>query len=157
MLLRFKPRYDKGLWPLLIGVPLLPLVRAGFFVAAEEFQWAWVMLGVTGLALLALWSVLPRAFELWPDRVRIVLGWRWGLNIPLDTIAEVQPARGVATFVRWGAGFATSFKTAVRIRRTTGMTIVLSPDNPAQFIESVRTALTDARHGVSSSVGLRAR
>ena len=67
------------------------------------------------------------------------------MNIPVDTIAEVQPAEGVATFVRWGAMFATSFKTAVRIRRTTGMTIVLSPENPAQFIESVRRALTNAR------------
>ena len=145
MLLRFKPRYDKGLWPVLIGVLLLPLGRAGFFMAAGEFQGTLAMLVVAGLVLLALWSVLPRAFELWPDRVRIVLGWRWGLNIPLDTIAEVQPARGVATFVHWGAGFATSFKTAVRIRRTKGMTIVLSPDNPAQFIESVRSAQANAR------------
>ena len=145
MLLRFKPRYDRGLWLVLIGVLLLPLGRAGFLLAAGELQLTLAMVVVAGLALLALWSGLPRAFELWPDRIRIVLGWRWGLNIPLDTIAEVQPAPGVATFVRWGAMFATSFKTAVRIRRTTGMTIVLSPENPAQFIESVRRALTNAR------------
>ncbi len=145
MLSSFKPRYDRGLWPVLIGVLLLPLGRAGFLLAAGEFQGAFAMLVVTGLALLALWSALPRAFEVWPDRVRIVLGWRWGMSIPLDTIAEVQPAGGVATFVHWGARFATSFKTAVRIRRTTGMTIVLSPDNPAQLIESVSRALENAR------------
>jgi hypothetical protein len=147
MPLRFKPRYDKWLWPVLTLVPLLPLGRASFLVAADEFQLAWLMLGVTGLALLALWSVLPRAFELWPDRIRIILGWPWGLNIPLNKIAEVRPAPGVASLARWGAGFATSFKTPVQIRRTKGMTIVVSPSNPAEFIESVRKALASARGG----------
>ena len=144
---RFKPRHDKGLSLVFIVLLLLPLGRAGFLVAADEFQWAWVMLGVTGLALLALWSVLPRAFELWPDRIRIVLGWPWGFNVPLNTIAEVLPARGVAAWICWGAGFATSFKTPVQIRRTKGMTIVVSPSNPAEFIESVRKALASARGG----------
>ena len=102
------------------------------------------MLGVTGLAPLALWSVLPRAFGLWPDRVRTVLGSPWGLNVPLNTIAEVLPAPGVAPWIRLGAMFATSFKTPVRIKRTKGMTIVLSPDNPERFIESVRKALAAA-------------
>ncbi len=32
----FKPRYDKGLWPVLIGVLLLPLVRAGLLRQASE-------------------------------------------------------------------------------------------------------------------------
>ena len=141
MFLRFKPRYDKWLWPVLIAVPLLPLVRAGFLVAADEFQWAWVMLGVTGLVLLVLWSALPRAFELWPDHIRIVLGWSWGFGIPLNTIAEVLPAPGVTPWIRLGAMFATSFKTPVRIKRTKGMTFVLSPDNPVEFIGSVRKAL----------------
>ena len=144
MTTRFKPRYDKGLWLVFIVVLLLPLGRAGLLVAADEFQWAWVMLGVTGLTLLVLWSALPRAYELWPDRIRIVLGWSWGLSIPLSTITEVLPAPGVAPWIRLGAMFATSFKTPVRIKRTKGMTIVLSPDNPERFIESVRKALAAA-------------
>ncbi len=148
MLSRFKPRYDKWLWPVLMALPLLPLVRAGFLVAADEFQSAWVMLVVTGLVLLVLWSMLPRAFELWPDRIRIILGWPWGLNISLNAIAEVRPAPGVASLITLGAAFATSFKTPVQIRRTKGMTIVLSPDNPVEFMESVRKALANARGDV---------
>ncbi len=144
---RFKPRYDKGLWPVLIVVSLLPLGRAGLFLAADEFQWAWVMLGVTGLALLALWSGLPRAFELWPDRIRIVLGWPWGLNIPLNTIAEVRPAPGVVPWIGLRAWFATSFKTPVQIKRTKGLTIVLSPKNPVEFMGSVRRAQANAGGG----------
>ncbi len=141
MLSRFKPRYDKGLMAVFIVLLLIPLGRAGFLVAAKEFQLASVMLGVAGLVLLVLWSALPRAFELWPDRIRIVLGWSWGFSIPLSTIAEVLPASGVAPWIRLGAMFATSFKTPVRIKRTKGMTFVLSPDNPVEFIGSVRKAL----------------
>ncbi len=140
MLLRFKSRYDKWLWPVLIAVPLLPLVRAGFLVAADEFQSAWVMLVVTGLVLLVLWSMLPRAFELWPDSVRIVLGWQWGINIPLNTIAEVLPGKGVAPWIGLRAMFATSFKKTVQLRRTKGMAFLLSPDNPEKFIEDVQHA-----------------
>ena len=147
MTTRFKPRYDKWLLLVFIVAPLLPLGRAGLLLAADEVQWAWVMLGVTGLVLLALWSVLPRAFELWPDRIRIVLGWRWGFNIPLNTIAEVLPAKGVAPWIGLGAGSATSFKTPVQIKRTKGMAIVLSPETPAEFIEGVRRALANARGG----------
>ncbi len=116
-------------------------------LAADEFQWAGVMLGMTVLALLALWSVSPRAFELWPDRIRVVLGWPWGVNIPLNTIAEVLPPPNLAAWMRWGAGFATSFKTPVQIKRTKGMAIVLSPETPAEFIEGVRRALANARGG----------
>ena len=145
MISRFKPRYDKGLWPVsIIIVLLLPLGRAGFLVAADEFQWTWVMLGVTGLVLLALWSMLPRAFELWPDRIRIVLGWPCGLTIPINTITEVLPAPGLAPWIGLGAMFATSFKTPVQIKRTKGLTIVLSPNDPVEFMESVRSAQENA-------------
>jgi hypothetical protein len=109
------------------------------------------MLGVAGLALLALWAVLPRAFELWPDHIRIVLGWRWDLNIPLNTIAEVLPAKGVAPWIGFRAMFATSFKTPVQIRRTKGMTIVLSPNNPVEFMEGVRKALANAHRGAQQA------
>ena len=74
----FKPRYDKGLIIILLAVPLLSLGRAVSLMVIDEPELAWLMFGVTGLTVLALWSLLPRAFELWPDRIRIVLGWPWG-------------------------------------------------------------------------------
>ena len=77
---------------------------------------------------------------MWPDRIRIVLGWPWGWNIPLDGIEEIKPARGLAAMVSWGVRFATSVKTTVRIRRIRGMDIIISPDDPAEFIASVRRA-----------------
>ena len=141
ILARFKSKYDKGLIAIFIVMILTPLGLGGLLVAAKEFQLASVMLGVAGLALLALWSALPRAFELWPDRIHIVLGWSWGFSIPLSTITEVLPAPGVAPWIGIKAMFATSFKTPVQIKRTKGMNFVLSPDNPAEFIGSVRNAL----------------
>ena len=110
-------------------------------MASGELQGGSVKLVVTVAVLIALWSSLPRAYELWPDRLRIVLGWRWGFNIPLDEIEEIQPARGVATLFASGAMFLTSVKTPVRVRRTKGMDITTSPDDPLEFIESTRRAM----------------
>ena len=63
------------------------------------------------------------------------------LNMPLGTIAEVQAARGIAPWIRWGAGFATSFSDPILIRRIGGISVVVSPAEPDRFMESVRTAL----------------
>jgi hypothetical protein len=43
MLSRFKQRYDKGLVAVFIVLFLIPLGRAGFLVAANEYQLASVM------------------------------------------------------------------------------------------------------------------
>lgn len=147
MLSTFRLRYDGWLWPVLVVQVVSPLRRFFFLAATDEFEAASGMLVMSGVVLAVLWSVLPRAFELWTDRVRIVLGWHWGWNIPLDTIAEVQPAPGLAAFALWGARFAMSFSTAVRIRRSKGMDIVISPVAPLEFIEAVRRAQIDADSG----------
>jgi len=141
MPLVFKPKYDKGLILVFVAVPLLPLGRAVSLVVQEETQLAWFMLGVTGFAVVALWSLLPRAIELWPDRIRIVLGWPWRKSILLSGIKEVRPVKGLAPWIGLGAMFATSFRTPVQIKRTTGMSILLSPEDPKRFTEAVGDAL----------------
>ena len=70
---RFRARYDKWLWSVLLSVVVLPLVQAGFFLATGESQGVLAMLVVTGIMLLVLWVVLPRRYELWPDHIRIDL------------------------------------------------------------------------------------
>jgi hypothetical protein len=143
--LRFKPRYDRALWLVFLVVLLLPLGREVSLVVLSEPLLALAMLVVTGVAALALWSVLPRAIELWPDRIRIVLGWPWGFNIPLGQVSEVLPARGWTPWFRLGVAFATSFKEPVQIRRTKGLPVLISPSDPTGFINGVNDALANAR------------
>lgn len=147
--IHFHPRYDKGLWLVFLAVPLLPLGRAGSLVAAHEYWLAFVMFGVAGLATLALWFLLPRKFELWPDYICIVLGRPWRFVIPLEEVMEVLPSEGLRPWAGLGAAFATSFKTPVHIKRSKGMNILLSPENPEEFITAVKDSLANspAPHG----------
>ena len=61
-------------------------------------------------------------------------------NIPLEEIGEIRPARGLGIMVFWGVSFITSVKNPVRIIRTRGMDIMISPEDPAEFIATVRSA-----------------
>ena len=115
---RFRARYDKWLWLVLVGVVVIPIARAGFFVATGHLTGVLAMLVIAGVVVVLLWCLLPRAYELWPDRIRIVFGWQLGWSIPLNGIEEIEPTPGVFALVSWRARFATSVKTTVRIRRT---------------------------------------
>ncbi len=59
----------------LVAVVVIPIARAGFFVATGHLTGVLVMLVIAGVVVVLLWCLLPRAYELWPDRIRIVLGW----------------------------------------------------------------------------------
>ena len=141
---RHRPKYDGWIWIIIIGVPMVMLGWAAVLTALEEYPAVFVVLGVGAFTALLLWTVSPRSYDLWPDRIRIVLGWGWGLSIPLDTLAEVRPARRIHAFVYRGLRFAPSMKTPVEIKRTRGMNIVISPEDPGEFIKSVREAQANA-------------
>ena len=76
-----------------------------------------------------------------------MLGWRLGLNIPIDQIEDVMPARGLNTFVFLGIKFATSVRTTVLIKRARAMDVIISPDDPVGFIGGVRTAMDNYASG----------
>jgi hypothetical protein len=134
---------------LLVLVPALPLARAWFLWADATFLGASGLLVVGAVASLVLWALLPRAFELWPDRVRFVLGGPFTVSVDLDSIEGVEAAPGVRAIlpIRWGAIFATSFKTTVRLRRAKGVSYMVSPNDPAGFSEAVGAALAKRRYG----------
>ncbi len=136
------------MWLVLLLVLLIPLVRAGFLLRDDDVAAAAAMLVVFGLASLALWLVLPRAYELSPDRLRVVLGGPLGWEIDLKKIENVRVAPGRGPLLRPGALFATSLEPPVVVRRRKGMSIILSPEQPADFIAAVEQALAGSRQGV---------
>ncbi|MBM3945347.1 MAG: hypothetical protein FJ317_07670 [SAR202 cluster bacterium] len=94
---------------------------------------------------LVFWFMLPRRYELWPDRLQIVLGWPVRLAIPLTTITEVRSAEVVTAFVYWGIRFATSLRTITEVCRSKGRNYILSPVDRDGFIESMNSALLTVR------------
>ena len=135
--LSFKARYDKWLRRVLILAIGSPLVIAILILVVNQNSAAIPSLVFTGAIGLTLWLLLPRAFEVWPDRLRIVLGWKFAWTIPLEEIEEICPTRGLGILVFWGVSFITSVKNPVRIKRTKGMDVLISPDEPVVFIENV--------------------
>ncbi len=101
----------------------------------------WVLLGTTVLEGLLFHCLLPRRFQLYPDRLRVILGYPFRFNIRLDTIEEVRAVSAARTLFNAGLRLATSPGNGVRIRRRGGFDLVISPRNRELFLEQVNGAL----------------
>ncbi len=151
MTARFQAKYDKWLRRALVLAIVSPLVMAILILVVNQNLAAIPSLVFTAAIFLTLWLLLQRAFEVCPDRLRIVLGWKLVWNIPLGEIEEIRPTRGLGILVFWGVSFITSVKNPVRIKRTKGKEILISPDEPEVFIESVRRAQENLNGGLSQT------
>jgi hypothetical protein len=94
-----------------------------------------------------IWLLLPRRFEVWPDRLVIVFPLRVRWSLPFETIAEVKPAKWWHAYAFMGVRFASNPALSVDIMRVAPSVwkrpnIVVSPDQRAEFIEPVNAALT---------------
>jgi hypothetical protein len=133
----FPAAYDWWLWLLLVGVPTA-MLGLGVTAAVMDGGYAAVVVFVVfAIDTLVFWLVMPRRYEVWPDKVRVVLGWPVACNIPMATIAETRPASAVTSYVYWGFRFATRLKTAVEIRRSKGWNFVVSPNDRDEFMRVV--------------------
>ncbi len=137
-----RARYDGWVSALLAGAVLIhPAVGAALFVTGEVVGGG-VMFAVAALHTLILRSYLPRWYEIRADRLRIVLGWPFAVNIPFNTIAEIRTARARDALVYRGLRFSPSIKTPVEIRRSKGLNMVISPQDRQEFIEKAHQALS---------------
>ena len=137
-----KARYDAWLSATLVVAFLVPPVIGAVLFGNGEAMGGGILMAVTVFNTLIFWCVLPRGCEIWADRLRVVLGWPFALNVPLDTVTEIRPARAMDAMFCRGFRVAMSIKTPVEIRRSKGMNIVISPHNRHEFIEKALQALS---------------
>ena len=86
---------------------------------------------------------MPRRYQIFQDRLKIVLGNPFALSIPFSIIKEVRPVSGSSTFAYWGIRLATSSKSVVEIVRSKGWNVVISPANRDMFLDQLTQALKD--------------
>jgi hypothetical protein len=132
---------NAGLWALLAftavaSMALLVLVDA-------------LSAGVTAASLVLtvglIWLILPRRYEIWPDRLRIVFllgGW----DIALDGIESVHPGRWYQAYGFMGVRFATAPGQTVTIMRRnsnlfTRPNVVISPEDREVFLRELGRAI----------------
>ncbi|MBI4295499.1 MAG: PH domain-containing protein [Chloroflexi bacterium] len=134
-----KPAYDIWLKLVLGGVLLITFV-SGIALLFQEPEGAWVMFGETLFLALLFKAILPTRHQIFADRIRIVLGGPFAMNIPFTSIKEVRPGSSRQTMIYSGLRFATSAKTVVEITRREGMNVVISPGKREMFLEQFHQA-----------------
>ena len=134
------PRYDWSL-KLMLGAIMAGTFIAGIVLLFTDVAGGLSMFGVTLLDALLFYFVAPRRYQIFNTKVRIVMGWPFGMDIPLSTIKEVNPASRWDTFGYWGIRLATSSNGALEIVRMKGWNVVISPSNREAFLERLNQSL----------------
>jgi len=139
LLYQDKPKYD--LWlKFILGSIIACTFILGIIFISQDTEAAIVMFGITLFDGLLFKAILPRRFQIFDDKLRIVLGGPLSVSIALSNIAEVKPASGSKVFVYWGIQFATSTSHVVEIIRKKGLNLIISPSNPDMFLEQFKQA-----------------
>ena len=140
-----KPKYAFWLKILLGGILALTFIL-GVVLISEDITAASAVFGVTLFDALLFKLILPQRFQILSDRLKIVLGGPFALNIPLSHITDARSLSGIKVFFYWGIRFATSSNHTIEIVREKGSNLVISPTNDDMFLEQ----LNKAREAVSS-------
>jgi Bacterial PH domain len=135
-----EPRTDIWLKLMLAGIQAIFLVL-GIVLLFRDTEVAFIMFGVTIFDAVLFRVVMPRKYQVYSDKMRIVLGGPFAWNIPFSTIKEVRAASGSKAFAYNGVRFATSSKGVVEIRRSKGCSVVISPSNKDVFLGQVNRAM----------------
>jgi hypothetical protein len=140
------PKTDIWLRLILRGIPAILLV-AGVVLLFQDTEGAFVMFGVAVFDAALFRLVMPRKYQVYSDKVRIVLGGPFAWDIAFSTIKEIRSTSGASAFAYNGVRFATSSRGVVEIRRIRGFNAVISPSNKDVFLEHVRGAMKSAGLG----------
>ena len=134
------PRYDFWLKLILGGTLALTFILALILISSDTTA-AVVMFGITLFDALLFKTVLPRRYQIFEDRLRILMGWPFAVNIAFSNIEEAKPAPGGRAFAYRGLRFATSTRHVIEIVRNKGLNLVISPSKGDVFLDELNRAI----------------
>lgn len=108
----------------------------------DDITGAAVLFAVTAFVVLLFRILIPQRYEIWSDRVKMVLGFSFALNIPFSTIKEARKTSIMKAFTHSGLRYATSTRGSVGIIRTKGWNVVISPSDCDMFLEQLNHAMS---------------
>ena len=138
------PRWDWWLKVTVVAVLGVTLI-AGIVLTLNDAADGLAMFGLTAVDALVFYFVMPRRYQVFDDKVRIVLGWPFGMNIPLSNIKDVRVTPGSKIVASWGFQLATSSRTAMEIVRKKGWSVTISPSDREVFLQRLNEALKTTR------------
>jgi hypothetical protein len=138
------PPYDRWL-KFLIGGILIFTIAIGIFFIPFDLVGTWFLLGETAFLALIFYSIMPRKYQILEDRIRIVLGRPFAINIRFSNIKEIRAASSGDAYIYYGIRLATNSRSVVEIVRKRGLGIVISPGNRELFLQQFNQAMENYR------------
>ncbi len=133
------PKYDIWVKLILGGVLALTFILGVIFIY-QDTEAAVAMFGITLFDVLLFKAILPRRYQIFEDRLRILMGGPFAINISFSNIEEAKLASGSKAFAYRGLRLATSTHHVVEIVRKKGLNVVISPSNRDMFLEQLNQA-----------------
>ena len=112
----------------------------GIIFISIDTEAALAMFGITLFDALLFKAILPQRFQIFEDRLKIILSGPFAIYIPFSNITEARPASGRKVFAYWGERYATSTHHVVEILRKKVLNLVISPMNDDMFLEQLNQA-----------------
>jgi hypothetical protein len=120
-------------------MPLI-LLTIGIILIPEDQEGAIAMFSGSLFLIFLFYLVLPKKYQIFEDKLRILLGWPLYVDISLANISDSQITSGRKVFVYRGIRLATSSKSVVEIIRKKGLNIVISPSDRLLFVDRLNEA-----------------
>jgi hypothetical protein len=133
--------YDKWQKLVFIIVPAVTFVVGLVLLMKDMSDAATTAFAITVFLALLFHIIAPRKFQLYEDRLRVLLGKPFSFSISLNSIKNVRPASAGKAYVYWGVRWATSSNNVVEIERRKGLNMVISPSNSDTFVAQINDAL----------------
>jgi hypothetical protein len=131
----------KDIWiKLLLAVPVIIILAAALsFLGNTNTEDAVALFGIAALIVIIFSIIIPRQYLIFDDRVKIRFAGPLSFNIPFDTIKKVGTAGGASFGLNFPSSLSNSH--AVGIHRKRRMTIYITPDDRALFMERLDKAI----------------
>jgi hypothetical protein len=126
---------------LLFLIPIGLAIGAIILAYSQEYDGCFVLIGESIFFILIFYFILPRKYQIYEDKLKIVLGNPFSINIPLSTIKEAKHSSGIKALFYLGVRFATSTHHVIEIVRSKGLNYVISPKKGDTFTQQLNQAI----------------
>ena len=138
------PRFDL-LFKLLLAIPIgIVVIPAMILPSTARDLNFWLALAMVPCYGVFLYVYIPRRYQIFTDRMRIVIGKPFVINLPFSTIQEVRPVSAIRVFVPGWLRMAFSLEGTVGVIRRRGTNVVISPTDRDNFLSCINQALKAA-------------
>jgi len=141
--------WSMHLMPAILTIFIAGLLLAFILSFTQSFQIAifWVIVGPTLFLMdIVAFTLYPTKYQVFHDKIRIVISWLFHFDIPFNNIDNFSAATWNDT---WGLnfGFINSFSSddILRITRKRGAKIYITPWDRKLFLEHLNRAMQDWR------------